>query len=230
MGTVTVPGNFKVNAMARRSSSAKNAPMFVPKTPQWQLQSAALIIQKCIRVRLRRKLMDAFDEGRKKLYVQKHAPRAMEGAAILMQAAWRRQNARKMAQDIKDEREVDEYHRSKAGRKQKLFKPRYPPSYYRSAAAFIQNSVGPEKGRVPQHDWQIVRRSLKTARFGHAFANPYKEMPIVFRPVMRPADAQRLHERTLERRRSSSTSVLAVAERPMPAAECPRLSPPAFPA
>ena len=189
-------------------ATKRNPALFKPKTPHWQLQSAARVIQAVVRLRLRMRFIEAAERGSAKLYVQKHASKAMEGAAVLLQAAYRRNNAVRQKNDIKDERAVDEYNRSRGVRKQPMFKPRYPPSYYRSAAAFIQHRIGPESStrhRLPGHLWEQTRKSYRTAHFGQnfrGFNNPYRDVPIVFKPVLTASQARTVRGMALERTES----------------------------
>lgn len=118
--------------------------LFKPRVKRSQLDASARIIQALARKRIRAKLYQAIDDGQLKIYEQRHASRAMMGAASLIAAHARGRAARQAHQDAIDEAEVDAYNKQKrqeARQKQATFKPCHPASYYRGAAVIMQRSA-----------------------------------------------------------------------------------------
>jgi len=182
---------------------------FRAKRSHAELHLAARTIQHVARQNIRRKWFDSLQEGRTKIYVQKHTAAALDGAAVLMQSAYRRRVARQTRQDKVDERQVDEYNRMRA-QKNMTFKPRFPPSYYRASAALIQTSIRarkePKSGKSLKANalfrWATLRRYYRAGGVRTA-VSAFDLPPIVFKPHLSQADAQRV--RAL-RARSTSTA------------------------
>jgi len=166
---------------------------FKQKIPQWRIVSAACVIQAFVRRRMRENVYSALDHGRSKLYVQKHAAAAMDGAAIFMQKHYRRRKAMRERQDLADEKRVHEYNQQKRF----SFKPRYPPSYYRASAAVIQaktrarqaSNAGDQASALAR--WERLRRLYRTGG-AQTVITALEAPPVVFKPRLSQADALRV--------------------------------------
>lgn len=166
---------------------------FKARIPRWQLQSAARAIQNVARRRIRQRLYDAVEQGR--IFQPKHAASALDGAAVFVQAAFRRQRAVRVRKDLADERAVDEYNRARR-QKKFTFKPHHPPSYYRASAALIQTryralKANDQERAVAVRRWETVRRHYGKSG-ARAAIRALSAPPIVFKPRMCQADAQRV--------------------------------------
>ena len=188
--------------------------LFKPKVPRSQLEASARVIQIIARRRLRARLVAAFDEGKVKLYEQKYNRHALNGAASLIAAHARGRHTRQSAEDAKEEAEVDEYlkqKRAKAAQQQFHFKPAYPASYYRGAAAFIQRQAR-ESGwarplnAAPEPVKPVYRPLVPNSRLRKAV--------ITIQAIGRGEHARRIHGRVVT---SPSNSPPATRARPLAA-------------
>ena len=113
---------------------------FKPKTKRSTMEAAAKILQSRFRAKIRARIA-----AKGVIYQQVYKPSVMEKAALLLQTLYRGKRDRRRCQDLKDEREVDEYNRKK--RESKFtFKASHPPSYYNGAAKLLQTKVRASKG------------------------------------------------------------------------------------